>query len=147
MNSKNIGLSVLVAGIGYGIYNVFMASSKLQFGDIKLKGKPVINLTGVHIYLNLPITNPDKKTSLPFDGFVGALWYGTHKLAAINIADKISIKANSTVNLTVKIDVAFLGLGAQIVEIISGGDYLNALFVKGVISSGSLKSTVSQKVF
>lgn len=145
MNRKYIGLAAIAGGIGYGLYSLFAASSKLQFGKITFKSKSV-NLTGVHILLNFPITNTDKKTSLPFDGFTGALNYGTFELAKINIVDKLSITKNSTVNLTVKVDVSFLKLGAEIVSIVQSGNFLNALYINGILKSGGLNVAVKQKV-
>ena len=57
------------------------------------------------------------------------------------------IKANSTVNLNVTIDVSFFKVGAEIVDIIKGGDFLNELNVKGLLTGGGFKYTVKQKVF
>lgn len=146
MNTRYWGIAAILSGIGYGIYSLFTASGKLQFGTLKFKSK-TIDLSGIHINLLFPIVNTDKKTSLPFDGFKGALMYGTHELAKINITDKLMIKAKSTVNLNVTIDISFFKVGAEITDIIKGGDFLNELNVTGVLTGGGFNYTVKEKVF
>lgn len=145
MNRVRLGLAILVSGIAYGAYQLFGATSKLQFGKLKLTGKK-FTLSGLELDFIFPIVNTDKKTSLPFDGFNGAMVYGTHKLAAINITEKYVLKANSTVNTSVKVVIDYFSLGAEIVNIIKTQDFLNAAYVEGIIKSAGLKFKTKTKI-
>ena len=145
MNGKKIGIGLIIAAFGYVGYTLFGASKKLQFGAIKLKGK-TLKLDGLHLTLLFPITNTDKDTSLPFDGFNGGLFYGTTQLATLSIPQKLTLAKNSTKDLTVEMHISFFELGANILSLVKSGDFLNAAFIKGNIKSGGLTFAVNQKI-
>ena len=145
MNGKKVGIGLIVAAVGYVGYTLFGATKKLQFGAIKLKNKQ-IKLDGLYLSFVISITNNDKDTSLPFDGFNGGLFYGTTKLSTISMSNKHIISKNSTKNVSFDLFISWFGIASDILSFIKSGDFLNAAFVKGKIKSGGLFFDVNQKI-
>jgi hypothetical protein len=145
MNGKRIGLGLILSGISYAVWQLFNATSKLQFGDIKLKNKQ-FQLTGLHLTFVFPITNTSTKVALQYDGFDGQLVYGSHRLATINTSEKYILKPKKSVTTTVVVVVKFFELGA-IVNMVKSQDFLNAAFIEGNIKSEGLNFPVKQKIF
>ena len=145
MNNKKLGFGLIFAAIGYAVYSLVNAATKLQFGQIQLTQKR-IQFNGLHLTLNFPIVNNDRKTSLPFNGFKGQLLYGTSELAKITIPQTLVIQANSTVNLLVNVDINFLDLGVNLLALIRSGDWLNAAYIVGNIKSAGVLFPVRQKI-
>ena len=149
MNTKQIGIGIVIGGIVFGISKLFGASKKLQFGQIKIRDKRFylsLQKTGVDIVLSCPVVNPTK-TALPYSGFDGAINYGKIKLATVSDSRSFTVAKESTTNFSFTIFINFFQLGGQIIEAIKSGDFLNAAYLQGNIKSGSLKIPIKQKIF
>lgn len=146
MNRKKLGIGVIIAALGFAGYKLFSATKKLEFGELKKKGQQ-IKLDGIHVQLSMSVKNNDKSTSLPFDGFVGGLYYGdTIKLVDITIPKKQTILAKKTIYFDIELKISWLGLGANIVSLIKSGDWLNSAWIVGKIKSGGLTFDQRKKI-
>ncbi len=141
-------LAGVVAGIGYGLYRIAGNAGKLQFGQIKLQGGvkyvPISILEGKLI---LPITNPTS-TNFPFRGITGAVFYGSTKLADIQLdtSETIVLKTGKTTNVPLKVSVDILKVGGDIFNLIRSGNWLDKAVVKGVVKS-DLSFPFESKIF
>jgi hypothetical protein len=143
MNTGRLAIGVIIAAVAGVCYTLFKATSQLEFGSIKMIGKPKFSLTGVEIMLSMSLKN-NSKTALPFDSYAGALMYGSHKIAVIQITEKQVVKPKVVMLLPVRIKIGWLEVAGEVKSMIQSADFLNGLFITGSIKSAGVSFPVQK---
>ena len=70
---------------------------------------------------------------IPIQGFTGRLLYGSYPLANIVLGEAMTIRGNDTSTLVSQVNVNFLDLGQNIVQLVQSGEFLHGLRLKGTL--------------
>jgi len=87
--------------------------------------------------LSIPIQN-NTPASIPIDGFKGQLLYGQYKLADVAVNQSFSLPAKDQADMNVNVYVGYGDFTGNLVDLISRGDFLQQLRVKGHVYSAGL---------
>jgi LEA14-like dessication related protein len=128
------------------------ASDKLIFGEMKV-GDINVHLTKTIIDLVFPIKNPTN-TTLPFDGFKGAMFWKNTQIANVNVLETTQIEAGKISNIpcevTIYTSTIISVLGStwnDLKEVIRTRKFNGDVTVRGEAYSGQFTFKVNQKIF
>lgn len=140
----------LLSYVGIGALFYFGAQWLSANVSRRLKvGTPKLDITDSNLLeLNAKLTIPLENltpVAIPINSFSGVVTYGNYILANIAIQN-ITLQGNESVDIPIDIRIVYAYLAQQLIGLISSGNYLNNLYVKGEILSAGLIIPVNQKI-
>jgi LEA14-like dessication related protein len=157
VNQKNTALKntflAAVATVVIGVAASFKrASDRLIFGEMKV-GAINVHLTKTNISLEFPVKNASN-TTLPFDGFKGAMFFKNTQIADVNVLETTRIEANKVSNIpcevTIYTSTIISVLGSSwndLKKVIQTRQFNGDVTVRGEAYSGQFTFKVNQKIF
>lgn len=146
-NTKWIIPGVALAGLGLFLFVRSWASraaEQLSVKGIRARLKDTtFSSTRIEILLDL---HNDTGVSVPVEGFQGYLLYGSTRLAPLEIKDPIVIQTGQQVTVVLNAHLQYTQLGLNILELIQSGQFLNRLYVEGILRTGGINVPVSKNI-
>lgn len=136
-------------GIGFLVYQAFnwfsnQAMQRFAVGRPSFRVRK-LNPTFLDGLLTIPITN-STPVNLPIDGFKGDILYGQYRVAGVAINQPVTLAGNQTINLEISVSIDYANLADNIVSLVTSGEFLQNLRVKGQLLSSGLIVPINQSI-
>lgn len=140
---RTINLAATVLGIFFVLNQLAnRLLNKISYGMPKfiLHNISLTNISGTII---LPVTNKNK-IAIPIDGFSGYLYHSNVPIASLDFTEPITITANNTTQISIRVAARLENIASGIVNVISTG--YQGFKLKGVFRSAKVNIPIDTHV-
>jgi len=113
---------------------VSFEGARLRWGTINTSG---VNLTVLLSYRN------STSISFPVESFIGAIVYGSYRIADLNLSSPTVLRANATTEIPITTTVVFADLVDEVVNLLLGGKLKQGLSAIGTIKIKGISTAIN----